>query len=129
MTEEKKPGYAFNYIADVGNGQQFQVTGALPVGATQQEIETEFNKFRNVIEKHRTKSVIPNLQKGIADGELMLENFRDTLAEIDARNDGKKMMPTGEQQARASTLTNMRHHEKELAHKRKVLEEALKELE
>lgn len=130
MADEGKRllGYAFNYIADVGNGQQFQVTGSLPLDATQEHIEKEFDKLRNVVEKHRTRSVIPNLKKGIAELELKLDNLTDTLKDIDEKNKDKKQLPSNEALARQQITTNLKHDRAELEHKKKVLAEAEAEL-
>ena len=128
MADKKEPGYAFNYIADVGCGQQFQITGSLPVDADKKFIAAEFSKFRDVIEQHRTRSVIPNLEKGIEELELKLDNLEDTLKTIDERHANLKNLPTNEKAARDNVVTNIKHDRAELAHRKKVLAQAKKEL-
>lgn len=132
---KKDAGYAFNYIADVGNGQQFQITGSFPKDVDQKTVEKEFDKFRNVIEKHRTRSVIPNLEKGIGDLELKLAGFEDALKAIDASYaekgaDGKvRKLTSNDQMQRGNLAVNIKMGRDELDHKKKVLADAKKELE
>jgi len=132
---KKDAGYAFNYIADVGNGQQFQITGSFPKDVAEDEVRKEFKKFRNVIEQHRTMSVIPNLKKGIAELELKLNGFEDMLSTVDdafkeksANGQVKKLTPA-EAAQRANLAVNIKNDRAELDHKKKVLADAEKELE
>lgn len=131
MADEKKPlGYAFNYIADVGAGQQFQITGSFPVEVTEVEIEKEFKKFRQVIEKHRTWSKIESLKADVDKFERQLKSFEDTLSEIDARaKDSGRPVPTNEKVAREQTVAGIKHNRVELEQAKCILAERLKELE
>lgn len=131
MVEEDKGkrllGYAVNYIADAGNGQQFQVTGSLPLDATLEQFKAEFNKMRDAGEQQRTRSVIPNLKTGIAELELSIARLEDTLAVIDAGTKGRAVAGN-ERSQREQVITNIKHDKGLLEHKRKVLAEAEKEL-
>lgn len=121
-------GYAVNYIADVGNGQQFQVTGSLPLDATLDQFKTEFNKMRDAGEQQRTRSVIPNLKEGIKKMELGIARLLDTIDTFDkgAKN---RALASNEKNQREQLLTNLKHDREELAYKKEVLATAEKELQ
>lgn len=131
MAEETKKdlGYAFNYIADFGAGQQLQVTGSLPVGVTEAEIAAEVKKFRNVVEKNRSQSGLRDLQDKVNAAKKQLISLEETLAEADDRHSGKSNIPTNEKVAREQTVTGIKHWRVELVEAERILEERKKELE
>jgi hypothetical protein len=128
MADEQKPGYAFNYIADVGAGQQFQITGSFPMGVPKEQVDIEFKKFREVIEKHRTWSKIEDLRASVDKYERVLETFETTLAELDAAKKGNTI-PNNERVAREQMVNGIKHNRAELEQARRILAERLKELE
>lgn len=131
MAEEAKKelGYAFNYIADVGAGQQFQITGSFPKDVKEEEIAAEFKKFRNVIEKHRSQSGLHDLQDKVNAANKQLKSLEETLSEIDARHADLKNIPTNEKVAREQTITGVKHWRIEVEEAEKLLAERKQELE
>jgi predicted RNase H-like nuclease (RuvC/YqgF family) len=126
--EKRETGYAFNYIADFGAGQQLQITGSFPKDVTEKEISVEVKKFRNVIEKNRTQSGLRDLQDRVNGFEKTIFNLQETLAEMDERNKGRQI-PSSEKNAREQTLTGIAHNMRELEQARKLLAEKKAEIE
>jgi hypothetical protein len=126
-TEEKKQtGYAFNYIADVGAGQQFQITGSFPVNVDEDTVRQEFKKFRNVIEENRRLSKIPDLKRDIGKAEDATRVAREEIAKLDAKKDSLKKgerLTTQESQARVQLLAQLEHEEHLTARARKELKQ------
>ena len=120
MSEDKKPGYIFNYIADVGAGQQFQITGNFPLDVTKTQVKAEFQLFRDVIESHRTQSAIPGLEKDIQGLELGIKQSEDAVAEIVERNQGKPMK-SADVPAHDGALSNIRKLKLDLEERKKLL--------
>ena len=131
MAEEAKKelGYAFNYIADVGAGQQFQITGSFLREVTEAEIAAEFKKFRNVIEKHRSQSGLRDLQDKVNAAKKQLTSLEETMEEIDARHADKKVIPNNEKVAREQTIAGIKHWRLEVEEAEKLLAERKQELE
>ena len=129
MADEEKPkvGYAVTYTADVGNGQQFQIVGNLPVGATLAEFKAEFNKFRDAGEQQRTRSVIPNLREGIKKIEMQIDKTMDALETFEKNSKGRAVA-SNEKNQKEQLLLTIKHDKMELEHKKKVLAECEAEL-
>lgn len=127
--KDKLLGYAFNYIGDFGAGQQVQITGSLPLEATQKQFEDEFTKIRNAVEKQRTRSSLRDLEDKIVAADNQLASLKETLEEADARHKDAKNIPNNERIAREQTVTGIKHWQKELDRATKLLAERKKELE
>lgn len=126
---KKELGYAFNYIADFGAGQQLQVTGSFPVDVAEDQISAEIKKFRNVVEKNRSQSGLRDLQDKVNAAKKQLISLEETLAEADDRHLGKANIPTNEKVAREQTVTGIKYWRVELAEAERILAERAKELE
>lgn len=125
---EKLLGYAFNYIADIGSGQQFQITGSLPLEATREQIDAEFMKFRHNIEKQKRISLVVNLEEGIAQHERTIDGYKKQLARLDVER-GNRPVANNERGAREQIAANIENDAAMLKHKRELLAKCKKDME
>lgn len=126
---KKELGYAFNYIADIGAGQQFQITGSFPKDVEEKTVHEEFKKFRNVAEYHRTWSGLRDLEAKVVEAERQVLNLEGTLEEIDKRQTDLKHIPNNEKIARDQTVGGLKHWKIELEQAKAILASRKKELE
>lgn len=120
-------GYAFNYEAEVGPGERFVVTGSLPLDATLEDINKEFDKFYAAASRQKVKALRINLREGIAQAELQIKMYEDNLQILDERKGGK--LAGNERTQRDQITTNLKHDREQLEHKKRVLAEIEKQLE
>ena len=82
-------GYAWSFIADLGNGRQFQLSGNFPKGITADIMNTEVDKVRSVFDRQQAQSASRGAAEEIEQLVLRLNWAKEDLANIDAKADKK----------------------------------------
>jgi len=87
MSEEKKEkvGYAFRIGAQTADGINIDVTGNFPVGATNEVINTELDKWIDVFSRQRAKTVLADEENTLKKEKATLESERESLRALAAK--------------------------------------------
>lgn len=117
-----RPGYAFNLIAELGNGRQFNVTGSLPTGVTKEAVDAELDKFCASIDRIQSKAAIPALEQEITIMEDQLKAQQRNLDSVAANYKGKNL-PVQETREKEQATNAVQALTDKIKLKRKVLEE------
>lgn len=99
MTDERKPGYLFNFSLALGDNQSLTVSGNFPVGVLKGEIDLELDKVYAAIERQRKKILIPLVEQKIMQAEdgLIQMNEDLALAQTEAEQAKERGKPTNGQ--------------------------------
>lgn len=84
MTEkqEKKAGYLYEIVYDLGNGRQFRASGNFIEGASEDEMYAESDKILNVADRVRSRCEIELLNTELEVRRKALRRSKDDLTRI-----------------------------------------------
>lgn len=106
MTDTPKPAYAFNYIAQIGRGQEFQITGSLPLGVSKKEIFSEFSKFKDVVEYYIRYAKLIEIENDVNRAERTIKQTEEQIVKLDKADPARKLS-SNEQAARNQLIANL----------------------
>jgi predicted metal-dependent hydrolase len=75
-TKKEEVGYAYNFVADIGNRQQITITGNFPVGATVEFMNKELDLVRRVHSRQQAQSALSAAKDKL---EVLEERLRLTI--------------------------------------------------
>lgn len=126
---DKKIGYAFNIVADVGNGKQFSISTNFDDGATEQEINDKVDMLRKVFDRQQAKSASLGASQEIEQLKLRHKAAEEDLAMLDTKAEAKGGLSAAERQQREAATVHIRRMHDDIVHKTKVLNDIKKEAE
>ena len=121
-------GYNFAFSYDLGSGRSVQVTGVLPVGATNEAINAEWDKLRTSLDRQQAKTAIYGIEAELEKIDGTLTSLMESLAEAEERFAGKKL-PSNEEAAHNNIKVSIRDLSGKRARVAELLERTRKEAE
>ena len=115
MTQEankikEEIGYAWNFVADLGNGKQFSLSGNFPKGVALVDMNAEVDKVRSVFDRQQAKAACRGVADELDQLALRKQAALDDLGRVDERHDKKGGATSEERRQRelaASTIDRM----------------------
>lgn len=123
MTEVKKEeiGYAWNLVADLGNGRQLSISGNFPKGATSESVNTEFDKMVGAFNRQQAKSAAIAVEQEVDRLVLQREEAVKDLAMIDEKHSKKGGPNTNERAQREAAVVHIAKMGDDIEYRKKVL--------
>lgn len=118
--EKEKIGYAWNFVADLGNSRQFSINGNFEKGSTAEEINAEVDKIAAVVNRQQAKNAILGVQQEIEQAEFRLDSASKDLAALDDKHkDGR--FTVAEKQQREMAVTHLSKMGDDIKYRKGVL--------
>ena len=127
MTDKNDIGYAWNFLADLGNGRQFSINGNFPKGASAEDMNKEIDKVRGAVDRQQAKSAARAVEDEIAQLELRQDSAREDFVRITAAADAKGGMSSAERQQKEASVVHLSKMDKDIKFKKGVLNKLLDE--
>lgn len=121
-TKKEEIGYAWNFIADLGNGRQFSLSGNFPKGIAATEMNAEVDKVRSVFDRQQAQSASRGAEDEIQACIVRLKNAMDDLQRIDDKAAAKGGQTTAEKQQREAAVAHIDKMQQDIEYKKGVLE-------
>lgn len=87
-----KPGYLFQASIQIGERMALSVSGNLPLGAPQKEIEIELDRIFNAMEKQETKRMkLPAIKGALMDQKDALTRTKKRYEELAFQEQARKL--------------------------------------
>lgn len=122
-------GYAWNFVADLGNARQLSVSGNFPKGVTAEGINSEIDKIRSVIDRQQAKSAARAVGEEIEQLVLRKDSAVEDLDMIDTKSEAKGGLSSAERQQREAAVVHIAKMGKDIEFKKSVHEKLQKEAE
>lgn len=123
MSEEKKIGYAFRIGAQTAEGISIDVTGNFPVGAPDETINIELDKWIGIFSRQRAKTVLIEEERLQKDAQ----STRAQLVEQLRKAEGKGAAKTAEKQQLATLKQTIERMDTQIAQREQGID-SLKKL-
>lgn len=120
--KKEEIGYAWNCVADLGNGRQFSVSGNFLKGTSANEMNVEADKVLSVIDRQQAKAASIGAGQEIEQLLLRRDSAAEDLARINAKYDEKGSMSTAERQQKEAATVHLEKLNKDIEFKQGVLE-------
>lgn len=123
MTEAVKKeeiGYAWNFVADLGNGRQFSLSGNFPKGIEASVMNVEVDKVRSVFDRQQAQSAYRGAEEEIQQLELRLKWATDDYERLEAKN-ADKSLSASERQNREASIANIEKNKADIDFKKGIL--------
>lgn len=130
MTEKVKEeiGYAWNFIADLGNSRQFSISGNFPKGMELADMNKEVDNIRTVFDRQQAKSASRAAGEEIEQLILRKDAAIEDLAMLDEKLANKNGGPNAtERQQREAAVVCVGRMAQDIEFKEKVHKELLDE--
>lgn len=118
MEDKKNIGYAFRIGAQTDDGITVDVTGNFPIGAPNDVINVELDKWVNIFSRQRGKTVLLAEQKLLRDEQNALDSARaqlQVLAEKEVLKRADELAATNLKQQIANYETRVKMREQSVA--------------
>lgn len=123
MTEVKKDeiGYAWNLVADLGNGRQLSISGNFAKGATPESINSEFDKMVGAFNRQQAKSAAIGVEQEVDRLVLQRDGAVKDLTMIDDKHDKKGGPNNAERSQREAAVVHISKMNDDIEYRKKVL--------
>lgn len=123
MTDVKKEeiGYAWNFVADLGNARQFSISGNFSKGVSIADMNNEVDKIRAVFDRQQAKSASLGAEMEIDQLLMRRESAGEDLAAIDKKSADKGSLSAAERQQREAAVVHLSKMDKDIEFKKGVL--------
>lgn len=122
-------GYAWNFLADLGNGRQFSLSGNFPKGLSANMMNAEVDKVRSVFDRQQAQSACRGAGEHIEKLQFDLENAMTDLFRIDEKMDKKGGPSAQERQQREAAVAYIEKLKKDIDNKKEILKKLKAEAE
>ncbi len=120
-TKDELLGSAWNYVADLGGGQQVSVAFGIAKDATKESVDAHVDKIRAVMDRQRAKSAVLSVEHELEQLEMRHKSAVDDLARIDGKHEAKGGATTLERTQRENATVTISSMAKDLEYKKSVL--------
>jgi len=125
--KKEEIGYAWNFVADLGNGRQFALSGNFPKGMDASKMNEEVDKVRSVFDRQQAKSALRGAEEEIEVCAMRLANAIEDLDRIDNKHEQKGGLSAAERQAREQAVAHVDKLQKDLEYKQSILKKLKEE--
>lgn len=119
--DKEEIGYAFNIVADVGNGKQFSLSTNFPKNMNAIDMNAEVDKLRSVFDRQQAKSASLGAEQELSQLKLRKESAVEDLGMIDAKHDLKGGLSAAERAQREAAVVHLSRMDKDIAFKEEFL--------
>lgn len=95
-------GYAWNFVADLGNGKQFSISANFATGTTKEHMNAEVDKVNAVADRLQAKAAAVGVEQEIGQFKLRRDSAAKDLAMLDESNSDKSLSASQRQQREAA---------------------------
>jgi hypothetical protein len=126
-SENEVIGYAWNFLADLGNGRQFSLSGNFPKGLGAAAMNAEVDKVRSVFDRQQAQSASRGAEQEIEQLKLRRDAAIEDMLRINEKYTAKGHMSTAEKQQKEAAEVHLDKMNKDIAYKQGVLDKLQQE--
>ena len=125
--QKEEIGYAWNFVADLGNARQLSITGNFAKGVSLDEMNAEVDKIRAILDRQQAKSASRGAEEEIQQLELRLSSAVEDYNRIEEKNSAKGSLSAAERQQKEAAVVHLEKMGKDIVYKKTVLSKLQKE--
>jgi hypothetical protein len=120
--QKEEVGYAWNYVADMGNGKQFSLSGNFPKGVSKADMDSAVDMISSVFNRQQAKAAAQGAGDEISQLELRLSSAIEDLQRINEKADAKNGLSAQERQQKEAAIAHVEKMQKDIDYKKGVLQ-------
>ena len=114
-------GYAWNLVADLGNGKQFSISGNFHTDATAEHMGAEVDKVNAVVNRQQAKAAMIAVAQEVDQRIAQRDAAKGDLSDIDAKHEAKGGLSAAERQQREAAAKHIEKLNADIEYKKGVL--------
>lgn len=114
-------GYAWNFVADLGNGKQFSINGNFANTASIDEMNGEVDKVNAIVNRQQAKAASVSVEQELDQFKQRLAFAKEDFVALDEKNKDKPRISGQEQQQREAAKVHISKLETDIENREKFL--------